>query len=274
MNKAAFTKSHHESFMWLRPWMDENSQLLSGFTTKNGGISEPPFTSFNLGLHVHDNKEHVILNRELLANHLNMPLSNWVCAEQVHNSVVQKVTRKQSGKGMHAYEDGIAQTDGIYTNESNVLLALCYADCVPLYFYAPNHHMVGLAHAGWQGTVKDIAGEMIRKWVQEEQIPVEDIYAAVGPAIESCCYIVDDRVISAVNEVASSADVYVQISPNQYRLDLKKLNVYLMKKAGVNEANITVSSHCTSCEDDLFFSHRRDQGKTGRMFSFIGFKED
>ncbi|TYR82642.1 peptidoglycan editing factor PgeF [Priestia megaterium] len=274
MNSEPFKKSHHESFMWLSSWMDDSEKLVAGFTTKNGGVSTSPFSSFNLGLHVNDDAKTVITNREHLAEKLNMPLSNWVCAEQVHGNTIQKVTKTERGKGIYEYADGISGTDGLYTNESDVLLALCYADCVPLYFYAPSHNMIGLAHAGWKGTVKNIGGRMIDCWVNQEQIPVEDIYVTIGPSIEACCYTVDKRVISFVDAIAKDANVYTEVSTGQYALDLKQLNAYLLKNAGVLDKQIIVSSYCTSCQDELFFSHRRDQGKTGRMFSFIGFKED
>ncbi|AWD64075.1 peptidoglycan editing factor PgeF [Priestia megaterium] len=273
MNPEPLKKSHHESFMWLSPWVEKNDMLVAGFTTKNGGVSKPPFASFNLGLHVNDNVEDVITNRKILAAELDMSFESFVCAEQVHEATVQKVTKADCAKGLYKYEEGIKAADGIYTNESDILLALCYADCVPLYFYAPDHHLVGLAHAGWKGTVKDIAGNMIRLWVEQENVPVEDIYVAIGPSIEDCCYVVDNRVITQVNEVVGQ-NGYQEVSPGQYALNLKKVNKLLVQNAGVLPERILTSSYCTSCEDDLFFSHRRDQGKTGRMFNFIGFKEE
>ncbi|MFP3361078.1 laccase domain-containing protein, partial [Planococcus sp. SIMBA_143] len=80
---------------------------------------------------------------------------------------VEKVGQQEKGSGVYSYEDGISKTDGIYTTNNDVLLTSCYADCVPLYFYAPSHGMIGLAHAGWKGTVKEIAKEMIQKWNAE-----------------------------------------------------------------------------------------------------------
>lgn len=276
-NLEPFQFQHVESLLFLRPWMDLSDKLVVGFTTKNGGFGKEDYETLNLGLHVQDKPSTVVANRQTVADQLKMPLSKWVCAEQVHKNLIMKVTEADSEKGVYDYKEGIPQTDGIYTNRKELLLALCFADCVPLYFFAPKHGMIGLAHAGWKGTVEDIGGEMIRRWT-EEGIPLNDIYAAIGPAIEGCCYIVDDRVIDLVKNVLGTdndgSPFYTVVSEGQYSLDLKEVNKYLLQKAGVQENHLLVSDLCTSCREDVFFSHRRDGGKTGRMLSFIGYRED
>ncbi|MBY6267802.1 peptidoglycan editing factor PgeF [Parageobacillus thermoglucosidasius] len=247
--------------------------LVAGFTTKHGGVSKGAFATFNLGLHVGDEVSSVCRNRQRLADLLQFPLEQWVCCEQIHDARIEKVTSSQSGKGAADYKSAIAGTDGLYTKEAGLLLALCFADCVPLYFMAPKHGMIGLAHAGWRGTVKNIAGEMIHLWHEREHIPLDDIYVAIGPAIGACCYIVDDRVITYVDCILDGEQApYKQVSIGQYALDLKELNKVLLIQAGVREEHIDISGYCTSCADYLFFSHRRDQGKTGRMMAFIGRK--
>ncbi|WP_110112910.1 peptidoglycan editing factor PgeF [Bacillus sp. CGMCC 1.16541] len=277
MNPDIFQLSEHKSTMILESWMKQHKGLVSGFTTKNGGVSQQSFASLNLGLHVNDHKEDVIHNRQIVSDVLKMELSQWVCAEQVHDNKVVKVTKGDCEKGVYEYKDGVPVTDGIYTDESNLLLTLCFADCVPLYFFAPSKHLIGLAHAGWQGTVKDIVGSMIGKWVNEEGVLPTDIFVTIGPSIGQCCYVVDDRVITFIHQVLGeekSQSTYQIVSEGQYALDLKKTNELLIQKAGVPQENIMTTSYCTSCHDDLFFSHRRDKGRTGRMLSFIGFKED
>lgn len=276
-NLEPFQFQHVESLLFLRPWMELSDKLVVGFTTKNGGFSKEDYETLNLGLHVQDEPSTVVANRQAVADQLKMPLSKWVCAEQVHKNLIVKVTEKDSEKGVYDYKEGIPQTDGIYTNRKELLLTLCFADCVPLYFFAPKHGMIGLAHAGWKGTVEDIGGEMIKRWT-EEGIPLNDIYAAIGPAIEGCCYIVDDRVIDLVKNVLGADNngypFYTVVGEGQYSLDLKEVNKHLLQKAGVPQDHLLVSDFCTSCREDVFFSHRRDAGKTGRMLSFIGYRED
>jgi polyphenol oxidase len=265
-----------EEVLFLESWNLLMPQLVVGFTTKNGGCSKGAFATLNLGLHVSDDKDHVLLNRKRLAEVLRFPLEQWVCCEQIHDNRIEKVTKSDCGKGVLHYETAIARADGLYTNEANILLALCYADCVPLYFIAPKQGLVGAAHAGWKGSVKNIAGEMVRIWTEKEKIPHRDILVAIGPSIGPCCYIVDDRVIYLVKDVLgdSSLRTYSETSKGQYALDLKELNRLLLLNAGIPEQNINISRYCTSCESDFFFSHRRDNGKTGRMMSFIGRKEE
>jgi YfiH family protein len=265
-----------DELLLITEWQKLFPKLTAGFTTKMGGLSKEPFHTFNLGLHVNDLEESVQQNRVKLSKKIGFPTAQWVCSEQVHGHHIKKVSRNEQGKGVFNYAEGIPSTDGFYTDEPNLLLTACYADCVPLFFFAPERNMIGVAHAGWRGTVKDIAGKMIKSWVEEEGIPPERILVAIGPSIQDCCYIVDDRVIKEVKNtfISTAALPYKEVSAGQYSLNLSMLNKQLLLRAGIFDMNILMTSLCTSCEDELFFSHRRDHGKTGRMMSFIGYKED
>ncbi|MFT4413482.1 peptidoglycan editing factor PgeF [Fredinandcohnia humi] len=273
MNLEPFIKGQ-EQVLELTAWRHLSDQIAAGFTTRNGGESQHPFDSFNLGLHVTDDAKKVNKNRETLSEILGFPTSNWVCSEQTHDNKIVKVTREHLGAGVYEYEQSIKDTDGLYTDEKNILLTLCYADCVPLFFYSPEKERIGIAHAGWKGSVKDVGGKMVRTWCKDGIEPNE-IYAVIGPAIGKCCYVVDDYVKNFVDNLLKEDFLhpYDQVSENQYSLDLKQLNYVLLLKAGLSKENIKVSSYCTSCEENLFFSHRRDKGKTGRMMNFIGLKE-
>ncbi|MEK4789856.1 peptidoglycan editing factor PgeF [Bacillus sp. FSL K6-2971] len=263
--------------MMIHDWTNmtcSGKEVLAGFTTKNGGFSLSPYQSLNTGLHVGDDASSVQLNRQVIADAIAVPLSDWVFADQTHEDRIKKVTKEQRGRGSLHYHEALPGTDGLYTSEPNIMLALCFADCVPLYFLAPQHVLIGTAHAGWKGTVKQIGAKMIDLWVNQEGAKTDQIQVVIGPSIGSCCYIVDDVVLNQVKQLPFlTEDVYSEISQGQYKLDLKTLNKNVLLHAGMKEENIHVSSMCTSCNDQLFFSHRRDQGKTGRMMSFVGFKE-
>ncbi|MCA1029990.1 peptidoglycan editing factor PgeF [Bacillus timonensis] len=260
----------------INKWNEFSKHVIAGFSTKRGGHSCAPYTSLNLGLHVDDKIEDVLSNRHTLSNIVGFNTSNWVCSNQVHDNKITKVSLNDMGKGVYSLENSIEDSDGLYTFDSNILLTLCFADCVPVYFFSPSYHAIGVAHAGWKGTVKDIAGEMIRLWTRNEKIPHSEIFTAIGPSIGSCCYIVDDRVIENVNKVLVDhpESTYKEVDIGQYSLNLNQLNEKLLLQSGIPKENILISHYCTSCEDELFFSHRRDKGHTGRMMSFIGFKED
>ncbi|MFY4773790.1 peptidoglycan editing factor PgeF [Metabacillus sp. RGM 3146] len=258
------------------PLMDKlHPSLIIGFTASGGGTSTDCYSSLNMGLHVGDDPEGVRENRRIMAEKLDLPLQNWVYADQVHDNKIYKAASPDKSKGTIDYSSAIPATDGLYTKDKNLMLALCYADCVPLYFFDKEQSMIGTAHAGWKGTVKNIAGEMVKCWVNAEKSNPANIAAAIGPSIGPCCYTVDDRVIQQIELLhLDGKKTYDKSAEGQYSLNLKELNRQLLIKAGLKEENIYVSSYCTSCEKDLFFSHRRDTGKTGRMIGFIGMKEE
>jgi YfiH family protein len=259
------------SYMILEPWENINQNLLAGISTRNEGTSAPPYHSLNVALHVGDQEDRVLANREQITEKLGVNLNEWVCADQVHGSTIQKVENRHKGKGAKTEKDTVQKTDGLYTKERNLFLAMFYADCVPLFFFAPEHGMIGLAHAGWRGTVKNIAGKMIGTWGTRENIKPEQIHAAIGPSIGPCCYEVDHRVISEVDSILNEGDAkpYRQTDEEHFRLDLRRLNFRLLEKAGVPADHIEQTSYCTSCNNDLFFSHRKENGKTGRFMGFM-----
>ncbi|WP_147803085.1 peptidoglycan editing factor PgeF [Alkalicoccus halolimnae] len=254
----------------LNKWENLLPGLTAGFTTRKGGISPKPFDSKNTGLHVNDREEYVLENRRRTAESIGFPVTSWTAAEQTHGDQIVKVSKPLAGSGSVSYADSIKKTDGFYTSEQGILLTMGFADCVPVYFLSKEKGLVGIVHAGWQGTAKNIAGKMVHLWRYMEGVHPGTIYAAIGPSIDSCCYTVDDRVIKALQETLPDHKPYNEVSEGQYALQLKEANYHLLINEGVPPEHIFVSSYCTSCNEDLFFSHRRDKGKTGRMTGFIG----
>lgn len=265
----------NESFLLIKDWMDEHPRLMAGITTKHGGFSKGPYTSLNMAFHVNDENDSVRLNREIIGRKIEFSVLHWVGAEQIHDVVIKKVDKGDTGRGALSYEDAFKGTDGFFTLDKGVLLTLCFADCVPLYFFAPRQGAVGIAHAGWRGTVKGIAERMIHVF-QEENIPPRDIFVVIGPSICEKCYIVDDKVIDIVKSrlAGGKKKTYNFIYGNQYTLNLQEMNRQILLEAKVPEQNIRVTKFCTGHHHNLFFSHRRDKGRTGRMMGFIGWKEE
>jgi len=264
----------NQSYLTIENWISQFPELVAGFTTKSGGTSKGVFESLNLGFHVSDDGSNVCSNREKVAELLKFPLSHWVGAEQIHDIVLKKITKADRGYGSNSYDHSFKGTDGFYTNEEGILLTLCFADCVPLFFIAPEKKMIGTAHAGWKGTVGQIAKQMITVWGREGIQP-EQIFVAIGPSICEKCYIVDEHVINLVDKSLEDGGIipYNLIEEGQYSLNLREINKHILLAAGVPDKNILQTHFCTSCHHEGFFSHRRDKGKTGRMLSFIGWKE-
>lgn len=264
-----------KEYFSLKEWEVDFPKLVAGFTTKNGGFSQDGFSTLNFGLHVGDSVDNVCQNKQKLSDLIQIETKNWVGAEQTHGINIEKITRAERGRGTSLYSDSIRDTDGFYTSEKGILLTLCYADCVPIYFLDKVSKTIGVAHAGWKGTVHGIVKEMVQKWTSEGIHP-KDILVAIGPSICENCYIVDDFVIDFVQKILEDVEkkTYNQIKEGQYQLNLKELNKLLLVQSGVLESNISVTDYCSSCHNTEFFSHRRDNGNTGRMMSFIGWKED
>lgn len=244
-----------------------HQHVTAGLTTRQGGHSEAPFDSLNMGLHVSDKKEDVLKNRRALAEEIGIPLSRWVIGEQVHGTEVAAVDQRNAGAGTTSLETAVANVDGLITNEKNLVLGAFYADCVPLYFSDSESGWVGIAHAGWKGTVNGMAGKMIRA-LQEKGCKLENIQAVIGPSIGRKHYEVDDRVISFIPENYKKECVMSK-GKGKYQLDLKVLHQKMMIEEGLKEEHIQMTGFCTYEEDQTFYSHRRDQGRTGRMLGFI-----
>jgi polyphenol oxidase len=237
--------------------------VTAGFTTRLAG---------NTALHVGDDPAAVIERRRLIADRLGWDFAAWTCAEQVHGTNVHIVRKSDAGRGSSDRGSAVPDTDALITDEPDVLLVQYFADCVPLYFLDPETGAMGLAHAGWKGTVADIAGQTVSQMAAAYGTKPADLIAAVGPSIGGCCYEVDETVIRHVRPIAHPEGVLTTASEGRARLDLKELNRHFMIKAGILPSRIEMSRWCTGCRTDLFFSHRKENGSTGRMMSWLGRK--
>jgi len=261
-------------YFCLDAWEREFPHLVVGFSARRWGED---WNCRNYALHVGDDAERVIHNRRMLSEELGIPFAAWTAGEQVHGVHVKIVTESERGRGKDSREHAFQETDGLITQVPNLLLTSYYADCVPLYFYSPDIDAVAVAHAGWKGTVGQIGRSVVEKLAglgaQRDQIRV-----AIGPSIGPCCYEVDERVMEPLRRALDYRESLERVSinhvPGKWQLDLKKANRELLIQAGVQPEYILVSSWCTSCDRDYFYSHRRDQGKTGRMVAWIGKKGD
>lgn len=265
----------------LEQWMEQDGKLTAGFTTRNGGVSEPPFHTFNIGLHVQDEELSVLANRRCLAESAGFGFDAWTCGEQVHGNKVAIVTANERGRGALSMNDTLQGVDGIVTNERDILLTSFYADCVPLYFWDQEHNAIGLAHAGWKGTVTAIAANMVETMQSQYGTRPERLQCAIGPSIGECCYEVNEVVLERIYQLWDEMELAQELlhlvikeqKQNIARINLKEINRQIMIKAGILASRIEISDWCTGCRRDLFFSHRMENGRTGRMASWIGLRK-
>jgi len=260
---------------WLAvaAWRDKPGldAVTAGMSLRRGGVSAGPWASLNVALHVGDDPAAVAENRRRLSLAAGFAPDAWTCAEQTHENRVKRVTAADRGAGRLARETAFPATDAMVTNEPGILLAAFFADCVPLLFLDPENLAVGVAHAGWRGTARGVARAVIAAMKEAFGTRPEQLLAAIGPSIGPCCYEVDETVARAVG-VPEAVRKAGGRANGRFMLDLKEANRQFMIKEGLAPNHIEVSRYCTRCRTDLFFSHRGEGGRTGRMAAFIGIR--
>ncbi len=191
------------------------------------------------------------------------------------------------------------QGDALITAQPGLLLAAQSADCVPILLADPVRRVAAAIHAGWRGTLARIAAKTVGRMRLEFGTRPGDVLAAIGPAIGRCCYEVGPEVAQAfLGQFPLAAEWFDgpfdrlalgeepnflpwlsmvppghDAPPERVRLDLAAANRWQLADAGVRPRNITVSSLCTACRSDLFFSYRREGAHTGRHMAVIGIKD-
>ncbi len=210
-------------------------------------------------------------NKKLVCEGLNIPLENLVIPIQTHSDNIRCIEgRRDRGmaKAIPPYlqpSSLLEDTDALVTNEQNLALALNFADCVPIIFYDPVKKVSAIAHAGWRGTVSKIAPKTVEKMVKNFSSKPKDIIALIGPAIGKCCFEVQEDV---KNKLLDTIDeLYHEKVCNDNYLDLKLINKFQLLATGIEK--IDLCEYCTFCQSELFFSYRRENGKTARHSAVV-----
>jgi YfiH family protein len=229
-----------------------NLNIPHAFTTRRGGVSEGVFGSLNVALHRGDDEENVKRNYEILADALGFDLKDLVLTRQTHSDIVRVVTKADACGIDHR---NYPECDALITNDADCALVVFTADCTPILLWDSDTGAVGAVHAGWRGTAADIAGKTVRRMVAEFGCDPENIRAAIGPNIGSCCFETDRDVPDAmISTFGSEVGQFIRQTGEKYRVDLKSVNALALRRAGVE--NIEISDDCTMCAPDRFWSHR------------------
>jgi len=251
------------------PSFERTGLVKHGFSSRIGGVSKPPYQSLNLGLKKDDDKASVMENYRLFCKALDINPENLVLSDQIHEDKIYVATFKDRGKGIFKDSD-IKSIDALITKDRQVALVTFYADCVPLFFLDVKTPAVGLAHAGWRGTVKKIGRKTVLKMIKEFGSEPENILVGIGPCINICCYEVDEPVVNCLKKAFEYWDELItETEKGKWKLDLVLTNKKQLEEVGIISQNITESCFCTSCRNDIFFSHRKDKGKTGSLAAVI-----
>ena len=265
---------HYQNNIWhgkFSLFPEEN--IIHAISTRQGGASSKPYDSLNLALHVGDSDEDVLKNRRLFAYSLGVDPRHIVTPEQVHGVTVHSVTASDAGRGGLSYADAVKATDALITDEPNLPLMLCYADCTPLLFYDPTHGAIGVAHAGWKGTVGKIGAVTIGAMTEAFGTDPQDVLAAVGPAIGVCCYEIGEAVTSAVRDAfPQDTDKVLRTEGGKTYFNLSEANRLTLLAAGLQNGNIETANDCTFCENNWYFSYRAAAGRTGRIAALMALR--
>lgn len=233
------------------------------FSTRKAGFSKPPFDTLNLSFEVGDKPEAVVKNRKKLAEVLGVAVESFMTLRQKHSSKVLKVGRKNRGSFLSNEVCGCG--DALVTSEPGAL-TLFFADCLPIYLLEPEKRVAGLIHAGWRGLKSGIVKKTVEKMVSEFGILPQSLFAWLGPSIGPCCYQVSSDFLSYFRAYPGS---FRKTIDGQIFFNLKSIGHAQLLEAGVKKNNIVTSYYCTFCQADLFFSYRRERGKTGRQAAIL-----
>ena len=251
------------------PSFEATGLVKHGFSTRLGGISSAPLDSLNLGIKKSDKKENLYKNYEIFCDALKIPIENLVFSDQIHEDHVLDVLYKNSKKNTLS-QNYIKGIDALITKKKEIALVTFHADCVPLFFLDPIEKVVGLAHAGWKGTMKKIGQKTIKKMAENYNSKPENCLVGIGPSIGPCCFEVGEDVVEQVNNYfINPSQYYISKENGKYMVDLWKLNKNQLLEMGIQEKNITMSHLCTKCNNEVFFSHRGDRGNTGSLAAIL-----
>lgn len=227
-------------------------QLVAGISTRHGGVSSQAYQSLNLGVHTDDDPAAISSNLGLFCADLGISSDALARSYQVHGSEIW--TSVSPG-----YESGY---DAIMTSVPGVFAGVGIADCCPILLADPVRFSVAAIHAGWKGTVASIVHKTASALIADGSNPA-DILAYIGPCISLAHFEVGDEVAEQF--------AYKEKRGSRWHVDLKTTNAAQLKDLGISQ--IEISEYCTVSNNDVFFSHRKEQGITGRMLALIGFQQ-
>ena len=220
------------------------------FSDRRGGVSEGPYESLNLGVLTDDDPANVVENRRRLAGRLGVEPANVAMGWQVHGAELAEWDAPPADPGYARPGAGLERVDGHVTSLPGLGLLVLAADCYPLAL--SDGTSVAMVHCGWRGLAAGIVGRAVERLRGT-------VAAAVGPGIGACCYEVGPEVLGAFSDIPGVASGRM--------LDLRAILAVKLAAAGVSD--VQQVEHCTSCRADLYFSHRRDHGLTGRQGGLI-----
>jgi len=253
------------------PHLQDPPGLIHAFSSRLGGTSEGCCASLNLAYaHAEDTAAHVRENWRRFAMAVGFDPQRPVLTQQTHSVNIREVGAADAGRGI-IWPVGYTNVDGLITAEPGLPLVTYHADCVPLFFYAPRQRIIGLAHAGWRGTVAGMARAMVEALTGRGCAPAE-LLVGIGPSAGPCCYQVGAEVaerFSGLKDAAGPVVCAEEGAEGKYKLDLWRANRAFLLQAGLKAEQIVIGGLCTVCHPERFFSHRVQGAARGSMAALM-----
>lgn len=244
--------------------LDNADGLLHTILTRIGGVSRGPYATLNLGHGVGDDPAAVEENHRRALEPLGLDQGQVVSPWQVHGAAVDVVEGEHRGTVRR-------ETDALVTAVPGVPLMMRFGDCTPVLLFDPVRRAVGLAHAGWQGVVAGVTAASIQTMTERLGCKPGDIWAGIGPTIGPCCYEVGTDVAAEIESACPPGANVVQAVNGRVYADLPGAVEAQLRAAGVER--VEQAGLCTACCVDEFFSHRAEDGRTGRFGIVIGLEQ-
>jgi len=230
--------------------------LLAAESTRHGGVSPAPYQSLNLGLNTTDDSRHVEENRNRFFAALGIDPNRVATSHQVHGREILNVTEPGRYEGY----------DALITNQANLFVGVSTADCVPILVYDSKNKAVAAIHAGWKGTVAELVRLTLEAMKQQYNTNASACYAYVGTCIDETSFEVGPEVANQFAPEFKRVDEFTQ----RTFVNLRSANTKQLTTFAIPTAHIAVSSFSTTLNNEDYFSHRFENGQTGRLMAIIG----
>ncbi len=240
-----------------------NGALAHAVFARGGGVSPQPWASLNMSTSTGDSLDNARANRRRAFGALGLSYESMADVWQVHGTDTVRVNGPNHGGEP-------IKADGLITDQPGVALFLRFADCVPILYFDPVHHALGIAHAGWRGTVNGAAASPVKAMAEAYGARPADLIVGIGPSIGPDHYEVGAEVTAAAHRAFPDPEGLLIEREGRTYFDLWAANARALREAGVEQ--IEVAGICTACHTEHFFSHRAEAGKTGRFGAVIALK--
>jgi polyphenol oxidase len=255
---------HEVSFLACGP-MRQHGIIMHAFSTRLGGVSEPPYASLNLGFGSGDSRACVLRNRARFSQAAGINPDDLMTLRQVHGNQISVLTEASDTMLVRG-----TPGDGLITNRPYLPLAVITADCFPVVLAAPSLPAVGILHAGRKGTAAQLVPTAIALLCRAFNVSPAAVFAVIGPGIGGCCYEVDEASAEPfLIQFAADAAVYWPSRPGHMYLDLQQAILLQLSTAGVPSAQMWAADLCTACHPQWFYSYRREGPRSGRMLNVV-----